>query len=301
MLQGFHSSPAVLTKCLQSVTKDIPESVAYADDLFLCTKLKHKDGHIPTHEQKMTHHLEQLDKLLKSVAAHNLKLKPEKMKIANELITILGYTLNRRKFYIPEAKVTGKTSTPTPKTFRQLKSFLCKTKYFTRFIYNSAGISEPMQELLRNNKPFKWTKEADDSFNLLKKRVANHIAVSAADLTLPIHVSSDASKVSAAFIAYQILPSGEINYLGCTSRLFTQAERKFNSYRLECLALLSGLAAFDYILRFAHNIFAVVDAKAMLFLRLSKLSSGYSFRVAESLSYYPLTIHHLKREEQLIG
>jgi hypothetical protein len=294
MPQGFHSSPAVLTKCLNSVTKDIPECIAYADDLFLCTKLPHKKGYTPTYEEKMRHHLKQLDKLMKSIGSHNLKIKPEKMFVANDIITVLGYTLNCRKYYIPEAKVTGITSTPTPKTFRQLKSFLCKQKYFTKFIWNSAGISEPMQELLRNNKPFKWTKEADDSFNLVKKRVADHIAISAADLTLPIHVSSDASLVSAAFIAYQILPSGEINYLGCTSRLFTQAERKFNSYRLECLALLSGLAAFDYILRFAHNIFAVVDAKAMIFLRLSKLSSGYSFRVAESLSYYPLTIHHLK-------
>ena len=294
MPQGFHSSPAVLTKCLQSVTKDIPDCIAYADDLFLCTKLPHKKGHIPTYEEKMTHHLQQLDKLLKSIAAHKLKLKPEKMKIANELITVLGYTMNASKFYIPEAKVTGITSTPTPKTFRQLKSFVCKGKYFTRHIWNSAGIADPMQELLRNNKAFKWTKEADDSFKLVKDRVKNHIAISAADLTLPIHVSSDASKVSAAFIAYQILPSGEISYLGCTSRLFTQAERKYTSFRLESLSLLSGLAAFDYILRFAQHIYAVVDARAMIFLRLSKLSSGYSFRVAEALSYYPLTIHHLK-------
>ena len=109
-----------------------------------------------------------------------------------------------------------------------------------------------------------------------------------------MHVSSDASKVSAAFIAYQILPSGEISYIGCTSRLFTTAERRFTSFRLESVALLSGLAAFDYIMRFAKHIYAVVDARALIFLRLSKLSSGYSFRVAEALSYYPLTIHHLK-------
>ena len=132
MPQGFHSSPTILQKCLNSVTKNIPECLSYADDLFLCTKLKPKDGHKPTYKEKMTHHLEQLDKLLESISTHNLKLKSEKMFIANDIITILGYTLNKRKYYIPEAKVTGITSTPKPKTLRQVSTFLCKRQILRR-------------------------------------------------------------------------------------------------------------------------------------------------------------------------
>ena len=56
---------------------------------------------------------------------------------------------------------------------------------------------------LDNPKQFKWTKEANDTFELLKKLLIKYIPICAAIITLPIYIASDASSVAAGVIIYQ--------------------------------------------------------------------------------------------------
>ena len=58
--------------------------------------------------------------------------------------------------------------------------------------------------------------------------------------------------------------------------------------------LLAGLASYDYILRYAHHIIAIVDCRAILFLRATKVTTAMNMRIAEALSYYPMEIKHIK-------
>ena len=49
-----------------------------------------------------------------------------------------------------------------------------------------------------------------------------------------------------------------------------------SAFKLEFVSLLAGLASYDYILRYAHHIIAIVDCRAILFLRATKVTVGFS-------------------------
>ena len=69
----------------------------------------------------------------------------------------------------------------------------------------------------------------------------------------------------------------ETRYIGCHSRLFTKQERAMSALKLECLSLLAGLASYDYTLRYAHHIIAIVDCRAILFLRATKVTTAIKY------------------------
>ena len=290
--QGHHSSCEVLERLMQSVISVSKYALNYCDDIYIATP--------GTFEE----HIIEVEKVMQSIIDHRLKCKPEKMKICEEYSDILGFTFHNGKFHVPKLKLNAISEMTAPTTPKRTKRFLAMLKYYEHHIYQFSSYIGPLQKLacLDNPKQFKWTTEANDTFELLKKLLIEYIPICAAIITLPIYIASDASSVAAGVIIYQkviISKEGEpeeyeIRYIGCHSRLFTKQERAMSAFKLECLSLLTGLASYDYILRYAHHIIAIVDCRAILFLRATKVTTAMNMRIAEALSYYPMEIKHIK-------
>ncbi len=87
----------------------------------------------------------------------------------------------------------------------------------------------------------------------------------------------------------------------CVSRTFTKTERAYSTVKKEVLALLYTLKTMEFFLRFAPKIIILVDAQAILFLRLSRESSGILLRFSIELSQYDAEIHHVKGEDNEIS
>ena len=58
---------------------------------------------------------------------------------------------------------------------------------------------------------FKWTDQAQKTFENLKEKMINHIPLSAADTKLPFYIASDSSKIASGFIVYQIVKTNHLN------------------------------------------------------------------------------------------
>ena len=61
------------------------------------------------------------------------------------------------------------------------------------------------------------------------------------------------------------------------------------------------LKTMEFFLRFAPKIIILVDAQAILFLRLSRESSGILLRFSIEFSRYDVEIHHVKGEDNKIS
>ena len=290
--QGHHSSCEVLERVMQSVIGVSKYALNYCDDIYIATP--------GTFEE----HIIEVEKVMQSIIDHGLKCKPEKMKICEEYCDILGFTFHKGEFHVPKLKLNAISELTAPTTPKRTKRFLAMLKYYEHHIYKFSDYIGPLQALacLDNPRQFKWTREANDAFELLKQLLIKYIPICAAILDLPIYIASDASTVAAGVIIYQrilISKEGEdekydTRYIGCHSRLFTKQERSMSSFKLECLSLLCGLSSYDYILRYAHHIIAIVDCRAILFLRATKVTTTMNMRIAEALSYYPMEIRHIK-------
>lgn len=59
-------------------------------------------------------------------------------------------------------------SATDPKNTLEVKCFLVLVNFSARYIPNLATLSEPLRKLTKENEPFRWNKEQQDSFQKLK-------------------------------------------------------------------------------------------------------------------------------------
>lgn len=112
---------------------------------------------------------------------------------------------------------------PTPKSKRQLRSFLGLVGYDSKFVPRFSEKAFPLFQLLQKDRKFNWTPELDNAFEELKRAVAN----SPKCLTIPkpdemFTVAVDASDIGIGAVLSQ--PSGIIEY---ASRVLTAAEKNY--------------------------------------------------------------------------
>jgi hypothetical protein len=61
---------------------------------------------------------------------------------------------------------------PLPKSVFKIQSFHGLARFYRKFIRNFSGISAPMMDTVKKrHKSFHWAKQAEKSFNLLKKKI----------------------------------------------------------------------------------------------------------------------------------
>ena len=70
-------------------------------------------------------------------------------------------------------KVSDVLSWKPPKDVSEIRSFLGMAGYYRRFIEGFSKLAKPMTVLLEKNAKFVWTKQCQDSFEELKKRLTS--------------------------------------------------------------------------------------------------------------------------------
>ncbi len=100
-----------------------------------------------------------------------LKLKPSKCHFAQESVSFLGFVVNRAGILPDPTKLDAVKSFPTPKTIKEVRSFLGLCNYYRRFVENFAKIASPLNLLTRKDVTFDWDSSCQNAFNELKARL----------------------------------------------------------------------------------------------------------------------------------
>ena len=74
----------------------------------------------------------------------------------------------------------------------KIRSFLGLAGYYRYFIQDFSKIAKPMMKLLEKNKDFDWTKECQNSFEELKKRLTSTPVLILPDITKKFDIYYDA-------------------------------------------------------------------------------------------------------------
>ena len=75
-----------------------------------------------------------------------------------------------------------------PKDVSEIQSFLGMAGYYRRFIKGFSKLAKPMTALLEKNAKFVWTKQCQDSFEELKKRLTSALVLILPDLTKSLYL-----------------------------------------------------------------------------------------------------------------
>jgi hypothetical protein len=84
-------------------------------------------------------------------------------------MSYLGHVLSEDGVKPDKSKIECVLKFPQPQTPKEIKSFLGLVGYYRRHISEFATIAKPLNNLLKKDIPFIWTKEQDVSFAKLKE------------------------------------------------------------------------------------------------------------------------------------
>ena len=92
---------------------------------------------------------------------------------------------------------------PTPKSVKDVKSFLGYDGFYRRFIKDFSVISKSLCNLLTKENVFEWTEQSEEAFVKLKTLLTFAHVIQPLDWTLPFEIMCDASDYAVGVVLGQ--------------------------------------------------------------------------------------------------
>nr|GEU81451.1 reverse transcriptase domain-containing protein [Tanacetum cinerariifolium] len=149
---------------------------------------------------------------------------------------VLGHKISKKGIEVDKAKVDVITKLPHPTTVKGIQSFLDHAGFYQRFIKDFSKIAMLMTRLLKKDTPFLFSKERVESFQTLKRKLAEAPILIAPDWDMPFELMCDASDIAIGAVLgkRQEKHFRPIHYAGKT---MTVAESNFTTTEKEMLAV----------------------------------------------------------------
>ena len=126
-----------------------------------------------------------------------------KCKIAEEEIKWLGYKLSQTGIKPINSKVQAITEKLTPKSLKELRSYLGAVNQLNRFIPNLAQLCHELRPLLKKDQPWKWEEKHDKAIQKINQKVKQVTEVGHFKRSCPIRIICDASKLGLGAVLQQ--------------------------------------------------------------------------------------------------
>ena len=224
---GLTNAPATFQNMMNEIFKDLIDVfvIIYLDDILIFSDNKED-------------HVKHVQEVLKRLREHDLFCKPEKCEFFRKLVEYLGLIISKGCIAMDEGKVKAILEWPVPKNVKDIQAFLGFANFYRRFIEDFSGIVKPMTSLLRKDAPWKWTQAEEDSFKTLKDRFTNAPVLVMPDMNKQFIVEADASDFATGAVLSQKQDDGKIHPIAFMSKSLNDAERNYEIYDKELLAVI---------------------------------------------------------------
>ena len=282
---GLVNAPATFQRLMSTVFSDMNfESVLlYLDDIII-------------YSSTIEEHISRLEEVFQRLRRHNLKLKPSKCHFLKSSVQYLGHIVSAEGITTNPEKVAAVENWPTPKSKKDVRSFLGITGYYRKFIHNYAKIANPLFKLIGGKRgykdpPFIWSDQCEVAFRSLISKLTSTPVLAYADYTLPFVVQTDASLEGLGAVLTQ-QQDGRERVIAYASRTLSSAEKRYPAHKLEFRALHWALTIKfrDYL--YGHEVTAVTDNNPLTYVLKKAKLDAHSHRWVNDLSLFNLDIQY---------
>ena len=112
-------------------------------------------------------HIANLRVVLQRFRRASLKLSPKKCSLLRKQVRYLGHVVSESGIATDPEKVEAVRSWATPTSVKDVCSFVGLCSYYRRFIPGFSDVAHPLFQCAE--KPFAWTPEAEEAFQVLKQ------------------------------------------------------------------------------------------------------------------------------------
>ncbi|KAL0818955.1 hypothetical protein ABMA28_008252 [Loxostege sticticalis] len=250
---GLKNAPSTFQKLMNTCLSGLQGSrcFVYLDDIVI-------------YSFDLSGHIKNLTAVFDRLRDFNLKLKPEKCEFLRKEVTYLGHIIGEDGVRPNPEKVKAVTDFPTPKTAKDIKSFLGLVSYYRRFIPDFSKHAKSLTSLLKKDVPFEWKNEQQLSFETLKNKLVTAPILAYPDFTKPFLLTCDASNHAISAILSQG-PIGQDLPIAYASRTLNKAETNYSVTEKECLAIVFGTKVFRPYL-YGNRFEIITDHKPLQWL-----------------------------------
>lgn len=268
---------------------------AYLDDLIVFTTATFGEvapvGCDPSETPK---HVEQVRKVLTKMREGGLYANPKKCVFHVKTVDFLGYVVSPEGLTMDPAKTKVIDEWPTPKTVKDIQSFLGFCNFYRRFIAGYSKTAKPLTYLTKKDVPFLWSEKADAAFQLLKSAFSSAPLLAHFQPEYQTVVETDASDYAVAAVLSQENPSSQLLHpVAFYSRSLSPAERNYEIYNKELLAIHSSFKEWrSYLEGSTHSVRVITDHKNLEYFASTKLLTRRQARWSEFLSGFSYVVFY---------
>jgi hypothetical protein len=157
---GLTNAPSTFMRLMNEILKDFIGKfvVVYLDDILIFSRTKEE-------------HLRHLTLVMRRIQQEKLLINLKKSSFMKTELIYLGFVISSNELKMDPEKVKAIKEWPSPRSMFELRSFHGLASFYRKFIRDFSGICAPMMDTVKkNHKSFKWTEEAEKSFNILKEK-----------------------------------------------------------------------------------------------------------------------------------
>ncbi|XP_026441996.1 uncharacterized protein K02A2.6-like, partial [Papaver somniferum] len=222
---------------MDTMLSGLDYTIAYLDDILV------KSESVDEHK----HHLRKVFERLRS---YGFRVKENKCDFLLEEIKYLGHIINKEGKKPDKNRASAIKDMPEPKDIKSLQSFLGLVSYYQDFIPDLHILRAPLNDLLKKEKPWLWTKGCKQAFKDIKEKLTSDLFLVHFDPKVDIIVASDASSHGVGACILHKWKDGKVRPIAHASRSLLPAERNYSQIEKEALAIIFAVTKFH---RYIHG------------------------------------------------
>ncbi|QRV95333.1 Retrotransposable element Tf2 protein [Ceratobasidium sp. AG-Ba] len=174
-----------------------------------------------------------------------------------------------------------------PSKVVQVQEFVGFCNFYRTFIKDYSRIAAPLFNLTRKNHPWEWTEECTTAFEQLKEALRSAPVLIIPDISKQFFLECDASDFATGAILSQFSEDDRLHPVAFLSKAMTPAERNYDIYHKELLAIVKALKEWRHLLEgTALPVQIITDHKNLEPFKASKDLRGRLARWAGFLSEF---------------
>ncbi len=235
---------------MEQILQGLDGVIVFLDDILISVSSKDE-------------HMQRLNAVLTRLEEYGLTVKQSKCKFLQTQVTYLGHVISERGISPSQDKLQGIRDAPTPRNVTELKSFLGLLQYYGKFIPNLSQMVHPLNSLLCNHVPYRWTNECEAAFQQAKAALSSETFLTHYDVNRPLLLACDASDYGIGAVLSHVMDDGSERPVAFASRTLTSSERNYAQLHKEALSLVFGVKKFHQYI-YARPFTLITDHKPLL-------------------------------------
>ena len=161
-------------------------------------------------------------------------------------MNFLGVVMGQGKIEMEEDKVAGVLNWLIPKMVRDVRKFLGLVNYYRQFVKDFAKLAQPLNNLIRKEKTWKWGVEQQEAFEQLKMVFTSRPLLVAPDLDKELRVEADASNFATGGVLSIKCKDNKWRPVAYILKSLNETERNYEIHNKEMLAMIHCLEAWRH-------------------------------------------------------